>query len=207
MSPKYGTWCAAASILGAATPAQSDKPAKTTTIVYRDVLSQLWLLDQVEPWALHRNDFARLAQAPKHFLADPALAVRLLGLDEEQLMAGAQVRHLGPQQGTLMGRLFEALVALSLKTYAQASELTVSHLRTIRGEHEIDFIIHGGGRTCVGIEVKLASSVTDSDVKHLLWLKETLGDELREMAVIYTGASAYRRRDGVAVIPAALLGP
>ena len=32
-------------------------------------------------------------------------------------------------------------------------------------------------------------------------------DELLDRAIITTGSSAYRRRDGVAVIPAALLGP
>lgn len=47
----------------------------------------------------------------------------------------------------------------------------------------------------------------DRDVRHLLWLKQKLGDDLRDMAVIYTGEYAYRRPDGVAVIPASLLGP
>ncbi len=36
-----------ARILDAATPGDSDKPAKTTAITYRDVLAQLWLLDPV----------------------------------------------------------------------------------------------------------------------------------------------------------------
>ena len=34
-----------------------------------------------------------------------------------------------------------------------------------------------------------------------------LGEEIADLVVINTGASAYRRRDGVAVVPLALLGP
>lgn len=34
-----------------------------------------------------------------------------------------------------------------------------------------------------------------------------IGDDLRDAVVINTGTTAYRRRDGIAVVPAALLGP
>ena len=37
-------------ILDAATAGNGDKPAKTTTIAYRDVMSQIWLLDPVPGW-------------------------------------------------------------------------------------------------------------------------------------------------------------
>ena len=194
-------------IVRAATSAQSETPAKSTTIAYRDILTQLWLIDPVPPRVLVHNDFTRLALAEKHYLADPALAARLLDCDEEKLLSGARATLLGPQEGTILGRLFEALIALSLQTYAQASESRLSHMRTQRGDHEIDFIVHRSDGTNVAFEVKLARAISDSDVRHLLWLKEKLGDDLRDMAVIYTGSHAYRRKDGVAVIPAALLGP
>jgi len=38
-------------------------------------------------------------------------------------------------------------------------------------------------------------------------LRREIGDDLLDAAVITTGPQAYRRRDGIAVIPAALLGP
>jgi len=43
-------------------------------------------------------------------------------------------------------------------------------------------------------------------VKHLLWLRQQLGDDLLDAIVIYTGPQAYRRKDGIAVIPASLFG-
>lgn len=47
----------------------------------------------------------------------------------------------------------------------------------------------------------------DGDVRHLRWLQEQIGPEPLDAVVITTGAEAYRRRDGVAVVAAALLGP
>ena len=59
-------------------PAEDDKPAKTTTIAYRDVLTRLWLLYPLPGWLPTRGHLTRLTAAPKHRLADPALAARLL---------------------------------------------------------------------------------------------------------------------------------
>lgn len=65
-------------ILDAATPGQAGKPARSTSISYRDVLTQLWLLDPVPAWAPTGHPLTRLGQVPKHHLADPALSARLL---------------------------------------------------------------------------------------------------------------------------------
>jgi predicted AAA+ superfamily ATPase len=183
------------------------QPSRMVTAGYREVLGQLWMLDAVPAWLPSSNQFSRLASTPKHFLADPALAARLLGLDEARLLRAESVDMLGPQDGTSLGRLFEHLVALSLQTYAQAAEATLNHFRSQNGDREVDFIVHSTDGGTVGFEVKLSRTVSDSDVKHLLWLKQHLGDELRDMVVVNTGPAAYRRPDGVAVVPLALLGP
>jgi uncharacterized protein len=62
-------------------------------------------------------------------------------------------------------------------------------------------------RRIVAIEVKLVADPSPGDLKHLHWLRERLGDDLLDAVVITTGKHAYRRPDGIAVIPAALLGP
>jgi len=193
-------------IRDAATGHQREKPSKTTTQPYRDVLERLWVLDPVPAWLPSRNRLARLASPPKHHLADPALAARLLGADASTLL---QPRPGGPQlhrDGTLLGALFESLVTLSIRVYAQASEARVGHLRTWSGEREIDLIVESD-RGVVAIEVKLGRVPQDRDVRHLLWLREQLGDELLDTLVVTSGRTAYRRPDGVAVVPAALIGP
>lgn len=194
-------------ILDSATPGESEKPAKTTTTVYRDVLSQLWLLDPIPGWLPVSNVLTRLTQAPKHHLADPALAARLLGATADSLLSGKQVGPSAERDGTLLGALFESLVALDVRTYAQAAESSVHHVRERNGDHEVDLVVERADHRVVALEVKLGTSVTDSDVRHLRWLAERLGNDLLDAAVISTGREAYRRADGIAVIPAALLGP
>lgn len=149
----------------------------------------------------------RLAQPPKHHLADPALAIRLLGLDVDALLGGQEGDVAFPRDGTLLGHLFESLVTLSVRVYAQAAEARVRHLRLHGGRREVDLIVERGDQRVLAMEVKLSGSVDDDDVRNLLWLREQIGADLLDAVVINTGPRAYRRRDGVAVVPAALLGP
>lgn len=192
-------------ILDAATPGESDKPAKATGIAYRDVLTQLWLLDPVPGWVPSRNLLTRLQQAPKHHLADPALAARLVGATENSLLEGAG-STIGPQKGSQLGHLFESLATLCVRVPAQAAEANVGHLRTRNGNHESDIVVARDDGKVVAFEVKLSATINDRDVRHLLWLQELLGPDLLDAAVLTTGPAAYRRKDGIAVIPLALLG-
>jgi hypothetical protein len=57
------------------------------------------------------------------------------------------------------------------------------------------------------LEVKLGAVPSDHDVRHLHWLAREIGEDLLDSLVITTGEEAYRRPDGIAVVPAALLGP
>jgi predicted AAA+ superfamily ATPase len=194
-------------ILDAATPGDVNKPAKNTTQSYREVLEQLWLLDPVLGWAPGHNPFTRLMQRPKHHLADTALAARLLRATERSLLSsGGAPGDLLPRDGTLLGALFESLVTLSVKTYAQSARAQVFHLRTDT-QREVDLIVEGDDQRIVALEVKLDGEVGTSDVKHLLWLREMVGDRLADAVVVTTGQFAYRRPDGIAVVPASLLGP
>ncbi|MFB9313713.1 DUF4143 domain-containing protein [Nocardioides plantarum] len=90
---------------------------------------------------------------------------------------------------------------------AQTAEATVGHLRTRNGDHEVDLVVEGPDGRVVGIEVKLAAAVEDRDVRHLHWLREQLPRDVVGLVVITSGSRAYRRPDGVAVVPLGLLGP
>lgn len=194
-------------IRDASTSGQQAKPARSTVIPYRDVLERLFILDPVAGWKPSRNHIAELALPPKHHLADPALAARLLGATAASLLQGASPGPAIARDGTLLGALFESLVTLSVRVYAQASEATVGHLRTHRGDHEVDLVVERADGRVLAIEAKLGKVPADDAVRHLRWLGETIGDELLDAAVITSGDVAYRRKDGIAVIPAALLGP
>ena len=201
------TTAAFETIRDAATAGDADKPARTTVGPYRDALERLWVIEEVPAWGPTKNHLKRLTAAPKHQLADPALAARLLGLDAGALLSGAEPDPIVPRDGTFLGALFESLVTLDVRVYAQASGAAVHHLRTQRGEHEIDLIVVRPDQRVVALEVKLSANIDERDVKHLVWLRDQIGDELLDAAVITTGEFAYRRPDGIAVIPLALLGP
>lgn len=195
-------------ILDAATPGLPDKPSRATIVAYREILQRMWLLEELPAWTGSRNLRASVRQAPKHHLTDPALAARLLGVTSRALLNKPNPGAVSiPRDGTLLGALFESLVTLSVLVYADALRATVSHLRTQRGDREVDLIVTGDDGAVVALEVKLGVTPSDRDVRHLTWLRDQLGDDVADVAVITTGPSAYRRPDGIAVIPAGLLGP
>ncbi len=193
------------SIRRAATGGTVDKPAKTTTVMYTELLKALRILDPIEAWIPSQNHFSRLSGAPKHHLSDPALAVRLLRRTRQHLLTGNEDQLPVPADGSLLGNLFESLVALSVRTYAQRCNVEVSHLRIDNGRHEVDFILDTGDGI-VALEVKLSADIDDHDVRHIRWLKAKLGGQLLDAAVVTTGPEAYRRADGIAIIPLGLLG-
>ena len=188
-----------ARIVDLTTAGDGGRPAQTTAIAYRDHLAQLWLLDPVPGWSHSRKPLARLLQAPKHQLLDPALSLRLMHLSAALLAS--------PTGAHMAGPLFESLATLSVQVAAQATEATVGHLRTHNGDHEVDLVVEGSDGQVVGLEVKLAASVSDADVRHLHWLRRQLPDDTADLVVLTTGVQAYRRADGVGVVPLALFGP
>jgi uncharacterized protein len=193
-------------IRDAATGDDGVTATRAATQPYREALERLWILDPVEAWLPTRNRLSRLSSPPKHHLADPALAARLLEVDADALLRPQTTGESTPRDGTLLGALFESLVTLCVRVYAQQAEARTAHLRTWSGDREIDLIVERGP-SLLAIEVKLGQVPNDRDIRHLLWLREKLGDELSDAVVITTGHTAYRRKDGIAVVPAALLGP
>ena len=195
-------------IRDAATAGEAEKASRVTTDAYREHLTRLFILDPLPAWIPAFNRLNRLSAAPKHHLVDPAIAARLVGVRKAGLLAGDGDR-VSRETGTWLGALFESLAAQSVRVYAGAIGAEVGHLRTNadRYSREIDLIVEGDDRQVLAIEVKLGASVGDDDVRHLLWLGDQIGDRLVDKVVITTGDTAYRRRDGVAVIPLALLGP
>jgi predicted AAA+ superfamily ATPase len=174
---------------------------------YRDALERLWILDPVPGWSPSRSHLKRLGTAEKHQLCDPALAARLVGATKATLLGGEAVAPLILRDGPFLGALFESLVTLSVRVYAQGAEAEVKHLRLHSGEHEVDLIVERDDGRVVAIEVKLAAVPRDDDLRHLHWLQETIGGDLLDALVITTGTAAYRRKDGIGVVPLALLGP
>jgi uncharacterized protein len=193
-------------IRDAATGGFGEKPARTTTEPYRETLERLFIVDPVPAWVPTRNRISRLTGPPKHHLADPALAASLLGADVGSLLSAAPVGPSLIRDGTLFGSLFESLVTLSVRVFAQLARARVAHMRTKNGDHEVDLIVVRRDGRVLAIEVKLATLPDDHDVRHLHWLASQIGADLVDSIVVTAGAYAYRRPDGIGVVPLAMLG-
>ncbi|MGB4779396.1 ATP-binding protein [Microbacterium sp.] len=193
-------------ILDAATAGESNKPARGTVDGYREHLQRLFILDPIAAWIPSFTPLKRLTVSPKHHLVDPALAARMVGIGAQGLLLG-EGGVPSPSAGTWLGALFESLAVQSVRTYAAAMRARVGHLRTKTGDHEIDIIVETNDRKITALEVKLSDTIRDDDVKHLHWLKAQMGPLLTDAVILNTGRFAYRRQDGIAVVPLALLGP
>jgi predicted AAA+ superfamily ATPase len=189
-----------------ATAGAEAEPAKTTAIAYREALERIWVLDPLAGWAPTHSHLHRLTMAPKHHLVDPALAARLVGIGAGALLSGDGPAAV-PRDGTFLGSLFESLGTLSVRVFARAAEARVFHFRTRGSEHEVDLIVERDDHRIVAMEVKMSETVVADDVRHLRWLREKLGEQVIDSVVLTTGAHAFRRDDGIAVVPLALLGP
>ncbi|MCL2808139.1 MAG: DUF4143 domain-containing protein [Coriobacteriia bacterium] len=202
-----GTTTSYAKILRASTQGEDKMPSKDTTLVYRDTLDRLYLTERVDPWLPSTNPIAALGRSQKHFLADPALALSLLKLSKRDLFIGAEDMAVGKSRdNSLFGRLFENLVAISLKVYARCAGAELYHFRTTDSRHEVDFIVERGN-DLLGIEVKLSPEVSPEDGHELNWLESQISETRRfTKIIINTGTHAYKRPDNILVAPLALLG-
>lgn len=193
-------------IRDAATPGHAGGISRPAAERYREALRASWMLDPLSAWIPGSSHLRRAGRAPKHHLADPALAASLVGIGKTGLLDGD-----GPagivRDGAFLGALFESLVALSIRVYAEVLDAAVYHYRDAQGRREIDFIVEREDRAFVAIESKLGSTVGTDDVKHLVAMKELAGPRMLAGLVVNTGTTAYRRDDGILVVPLALLSP
>ena len=193
-------------ILEAALANENISPTTKTATSYRDLLQNIGIIEELQPWIKMGKIFSNIAKAPKHFLLDPALSVTLLNITRETLLAGQPPKVIGTLNKSFLGQIFESFVYQSLAVYAEVNEAELSHFRTSDGTREIDFIIEKDD-VIVLIEVKSKSAITTHDVRHLNWFEEKVKDEFKvQKIIVTTGSQAYTRQDGVHVVPVALLG-
>ena len=193
-------------ILEAALANENISPSTKTATSYRDLLQNIGIIEELQPWIKMGKIFSNIAKAPKHFLLDPALSVTLLNITRETLLAGQPPKVIGTLNKSFLGQIFESFVYQSLAVYAEVNEAELSHFRTSDGTREIDFIIEKDD-VIVLIEVKSKSAITTHDVRHLNWFEEKVKDEFKvQKIIVTTGSQAYTRQDGVHVVPVALLG-
>ena len=127
-----------------------------TTQKYVGVFESLFLVRTLPPW--HDNQLKRLTKTPKLHFLDAGLLAALRDLTPDRLRADR----------TPFGALLETFVLAELQKLASwfDGRLEFSHFRD-KERNEVDIVIEDRRGRVVGIEVKAAARVTDSDLAGL----------------------------------------
>ena len=173
-----------------------------TGAAYLDALERLLLVEPQPAWSPRLRSRATLRQAPVRHFVDPSLAAAALRATPERLLGDLR----------FLGFLFESLVVRDLRIYAQPVEAEVFHYREKDGL-EADAVVDAGDGRWAAFEVELGERWVDEAAANLLRLQARMRGnrdgygEPSALAVVIPGGAAYRRPDGVSVVPAATLGP
>lgn len=177
-----------------------------TLASYVSLLKDLYFVEEVPGWVPEWRSPKRLAVKPKRYLADPSLAVALLGMNEESLLEDWQT----------FGLVYENLCMRDLAVYAQAlpdGPAEVMYYRDDTGL-EADAIIELPDGRWAAFECKLGSAKADQGIASLKRLRSKLmaNPQVRtrppEFLAVLTGTGEYawRAEEGMYVIPVRALG-
>lgn len=174
--------------------------SKNTIASYMDALRRINIVDDIPAWHPALRSPVRLRQGAKRHLADPSLAVALLGANPKSLTADPKT----------LGLLFESIVLHDLKVYAAVNDASVSHYHDA-DDLEVDAIVHRRDGSWAAVEVKLGSPQVPEAVENLLRLERKLVNRgerppAAKCVIIGYGMPSHVASDGVAVVPIDVLG-
>ena len=166
----------------------------STLARYIPLLEAMFLIWFLPAWS--SNLGKRLVKSPKSHMVDSGLACHLCGADAERL----------GEDSILAGRLLESFVAGELLKQNSWTEHPVSlyHYRSQSGE-EVDFVLEDRAGRVAAVEVKLAASVSQNDLKGLISLRNSLGERFVRGVVLYTGQEILPVSDKIFAVPVSLM--
>ena len=166
-----------------------------TVAMYLDIFNRLFLTDNQLPYSAKLRSSVRVKQAKKRHFCDPSLACALLKATPEKLIGDLET----------FGFLFEALCERDLKIYAESFGAQLYHYQDYAG-NEIDAVIELPDGAWCGIEIKLGANKIEEAAENLTRIRDEIvkdGGKLPSALIVLCGLSnaAYRRPDGVCVVP------
>ncbi len=172
-----------------------------TVANYLNIFDRLFLTDNQKPYGSRLRSSVRVKQAEKRHLSDPSLAAALLKATPEMLLNDLNT----------LGFLFEALCERDLKIYAASFGGELYHYQDYAG-NEIDAVISLPDGSWCGLEIKLGANQIDAAADNLLRIRNTItndgGKEPSSMCVVCgLSNAAYKREDGIIVVPLTAMKP
>lgn len=171
---------------------------RNTVSDYLTVLENIHMLKDQAPFSEKIRSSIRVGKGAKRHFVDPSLAAALLGLKQEHLIKDLN----------LFGFLFESLVVRDLRIYIEYLGGMIYHYHENNTGFEVDAIVELRDGTFGAIEIKLGVGMIDNASKNLLQFSEKCETKPAFLCVICGMIDyAYRREDGVYVVPITALKP
>lgn len=168
---------------------------RKTAEAYEGLLRDLFVIDTVSAWSTNR--LKRLVRSPKRYVVDPGLVAGAL-----QLTVDAVLRD-----GDLFGRLLDTFVLAQLRGELQLGfpQPRLYHLRDHNGDHEVDLIAELDAHRLIAIEVKATAAPRVDSARHLIWLRDQLGERFVAGVVLHTGPRVFPLDERIIAAPVTAL--
>jgi len=169
-----------------------------TLSAYMNALRRIYVVEDLPAWSPSLRSKTAIRTTPKRHFVDPSIATAVLRANPEGILSDFH----------FFGFMFEALCARDMRIYTQTNDGDLFHYRDKSGL-ESDLIVRLRDGRWAAIEVKLGNKQIDEAAENLLSLKARINEDTMGKAsflMILTGGQyAYRRKDGVLVVPLACL--
>jgi predicted AAA+ superfamily ATPase len=161
---------------------------------YINALSKLFVVEDLPAWNPSIRSKTAVRTSPTRHFVDPSIATAVLRLNAEALL----------KDFNTFGLLFESMCVRDLRVYAEAIDGDVFHYRDGYGLEADAVVVLKDGRWGA-VEVKMGNSEIEKAAENLIKLKETVDtqkmNEPSFLMVLTASDYAYRRPDGVLVVP------
>lgn len=174
---------------------ENESIGRNTVTKYLESLNRLFLFNNQKPFSPNFRSSLRVKQMEKRHFSDPAMACALLNLTSTKLL----------QDLNTFGFLFESLVERDLDIYSQSFGGKLFHYQDYKN-NEIDAVIELEDGEWCAFEIKLGAKRIEEGAKNLIKVSSDIvknrGKPPKIQCVICgLSNAAYRRADGVYVVP------
>ena len=167
-----------------------------TVASYVNALKKIFVVEDMPAWNPNLRSKTAIRSSDTRYYTDPSIAAAALGIGPQDLVADLKT----------FGFLFETMCVRDLRVFADAIGGTVYHYRDKDGL-ECDAVVHLRNGSYGLVEIKLGGdTLIEEGAKTLSALAQKIDTEKMKapafsMVLVGVGDYAYRRPDGVYVVP------
>ena len=173
----------------------------TTVNSYINALKKIFVVENMPAWNPNLRSKTAIRSSETRYFVDPSIAVAALGLGPDDLINDLNT----------LGLLFETMCVRDLRVFADALDGEVRHYRDKNGL-ECDAVVHLRNGSFGLVEIKLGGETAiEHGAATLKKLSSLINTEKMKapsfmMVLTAVGDYAYRRNDGVYIVPIGCLG-